>query len=107
MDRAPSQGISEPPSIPEERLRRWLGLLRQPDKLASDDVRALLEAHGALPESPSPLAVGQAGAQLILNAIERLRPEEGAPREEALPHEVLNRCFIEGAKLFQAAALLG
>lgn len=97
----------KPPSVPEERLRRWLGLLRQPDKLASQELQELLRAHGLLPEHPSPLAIGQAGAQLLINAIERLRPKEDATREEALPHEVLNRCFIEGSKLFQAAAVLG
>lgn len=108
IDPSPVKGDHrQPPSVPEERLRRWLGLLRQPDKLASQELQELLRAHDLLPEHPSPLAVGQAGAQLIVNAIESLRPEEDASREESLPHEVLNRCFIDGAKLFQAAAALG
>lgn len=109
IDHTGPQGIDrKPPSVSEERLRRWLGLLRQPDKLATEEIHDLLEAHGLLPENPSPLAIGQAGAQLILEAIERLRPHhDNATREERLPHEVLNRCFIDGAKLFQAAAAMG
>lgn len=93
--------------IPEERLRRWLGLLRQPDKLATEELIEFLEAHEALPENHSPLAIGQAGTQLILNAMERLRPQEPSSREQNLPYEVLTTCFVDGAKLFQAAGRLG
>jgi hypothetical protein len=102
-----STSIEGPNAVSEERLRRWLGLLRQPDKLATEEIEVLLKAHGCMPESQSPLAIGQAGAQLILNAIERLRPSEDAGRSESLPHEVLTRCFIDGAKLFQAAVQMG
>lgn len=100
----PATGASE---LSEDRLRRWLSLLRQPDKLASPEVESLLRMHGRLPKSPAPLAIGQAGAELILEAIERLRPSDDDDRDAALPHEVLYRSFVEGAKLFQAAASLG
>lgn len=39
--------------------------------------------------------------------IERLRPPEGASREEELPYRVLKTCFLEGHKLWQAANKLG
>lgn len=101
IERAPGSVLSE------DSLRRWLAVLRQPDKLALTDIEILLRLHGRMPKSAAPLAVGQAGAELILDAIERLRPPDGADRDAALPHEVLHRSFVEGAKLFQAAAALG
>ncbi len=93
--------------VSEERLRRWLMVLRHPDKLASAEIEELLRAHDRVPESAAPLAVGSAAAELILDAIDRLRPPDDAPKEMGLPHQVLHTCFVDGAKLFQAAACLG
>ena len=91
----------------EVKLRRWLSTLRRPDHLAEPEIVALLEAHGRLPEPPSPMAVGRAAAELLTAAIERLRPPDGASREEQLPYLVLKLCFVDGHKLFQVANRFG
>jgi ATP/maltotriose-dependent transcriptional regulator MalT len=43
----------------------------------------------------------------LIDKIDKLRPADGADRDQALPHLVLKTCFVEGAKLFQAAGILG
>lgn len=88
-------------------MRRWLGLLRHPNRLDSPEMRALLQAHGRLPHSPTPLDVGRAAARFLADAIDRLAAPPEAPAGERLPHSVLRTCFVEGAKLHQAAAKLG
>jgi ATP/maltotriose-dependent transcriptional regulator MalT len=93
-------------SVTEAQLRRWLGLLGRPDQLGAADVAPLLTAHGRMPDSRSPLALGHATAELLLDAIDRLKPSNGG-RDEGLPHQVLQICFVEGNKLFQAATKLG
>jgi ATP/maltotriose-dependent transcriptional regulator MalT len=60
-----------------------------------------------MPENRSPLALGHAAAELLLDAIERLKPSVNGGRDEGLPHQVLQICFVEGNKLFQAATKLG
>lgn len=93
--------------LDEAQLRRWLTQLRRPDQLASVELETLLTAHGRLPPDASSVAIGQAGADLLTDFIENLQPPEGASRDQRLPYEVLRLCFLEGAKLFQAAGKLG
>lgn len=99
--------MSAPLQIDEEKVRRWLGLLRHPNRLDSPDMRALLLAHGRLPQAPTPLDVGRAAARFLSDTIDRLAAPPDAPAGERLPHAVLRTCFVEGAKLYQAAAKLG
>ncbi|MGH9199562.1 MAG: hypothetical protein ACRD1T_28010, partial [Acidimicrobiia bacterium] len=94
-------------SLTDAQLRRWLTLLRRPDQLYSSDMVQLLKAHRRLPSGASEVAVGQAAAALLTETIDRLKPADESDREKALPHLVLTTCFIEGAKLFQAAGRLG
>jgi ATP/maltotriose-dependent transcriptional regulator MalT len=82
-------------------------MLRRPDQMASPEITELLTAHGKLPASMTPSSLGHAAANLLVDTIENLRAPEDAPREQKLPHLVLKTCFIDGAKLFQAAATLG
>lgn len=101
-------GIASTPSLSDEKLRRWLGMLRDPDKLAaSPEMESLLKAHGRFPENPSPLAIGRAGIDLLLGAIESLEPERNGEVSDDLPYRVLHTCFVDGMKLFQAANHLG
>lgn len=103
----PGQPHDEMP-VTEEKLRRWLGLLRQPDRLAEvEDLQLLLEVHDRLPENGSEVHLGRAAADLLRGAIEGLEPTREAPREEWLPYEVLKTCFLEGATRWQAANKLG
>jgi hypothetical protein len=51
-----------------------------------------------MPPTGSPLGVGAAAGDLLVEAIDRLKPEGGARREQELPHLVLNTCFVDGAK---------
>lgn len=88
-------------------LRRWLSLLRRPDRLARTELADLLRDHGIVPAGVSEVAAGEAVARFLTSAIERLRPRGDASRDEQLPHLVLKICFIDGAKLFQAANRLG
>ena len=90
--------------LTEAKLRRWLELLHQPDRLADPDLIRLLRLHGRMPvDATSPRTVGRAGADLLKEKIEGLRPAAGADRMEGLPYRVLSLCFLEGAKVFQAA----
>ncbi|HEX2295120.1 MAG TPA: hypothetical protein VHN37_07410 [Actinomycetota bacterium] len=93
--------------VDEENVRRWLGLLRHPNRLDSPEMRALLRAHGRLPEDATPLDVGRAAARFLIDTIDRLAAPPDAPPGERLPHTVLRTCFVDGAKLYQAAAKLG
>lgn len=95
------------PQVDEEKVRRWLGLLRHPNRLDSPEMRALLAAHGRLPHAPTPLDVGRAATRFLSDTIDRLAAPPDAPASERLPHAVLRTCFVEGAKLYQAAAKLG
>lgn len=93
--------------IDEDKVRRWLALLRHPNRLDSPEIRALLRANGRLPEEANPLDVGRAAARFLADTIDRLAAPPDAPAGERLPHAVLRTCFVEGAKLYQAAAKLG
>lgn len=95
------------PAVDEEKVRRWLGLLRHPNRLDSPEMRALLRAHGRLPADATPLDVGRAAARFLSDTIDRLAAPPDAPASERLPHSVLRTCFVEGAKLYQAASKLG
>jgi ATP/maltotriose-dependent transcriptional regulator MalT len=95
------------PPVDEEKVRRWLGLLRHPNRLDSPEIRALLGAHGRLPGTANPLDVGRAAARFLTDTIDRLAAPPDAPAGEKLPHAVLRTCFVEGAKLHQAASKLG
>lgn len=93
--------------VDEEKVRRWLGLLRHPNRLDSQEMRSLLRAHGRLPEDATPLDVGRAAARFLTDTIDTLAAPPDAAPAERLPHAVLRTCFVEGAKLYQAAAKLG
>lgn len=67
----------------------------------------MLRAHGRLPETRSTLDFGRAAADLLREKIEALRAPPDAGRAQQLPHLVLETCFVDGAKLFQAAGRLG
>ena len=69
-------------------------------------MRALLRAHGHLTIGATAQTVGSAGARLLADSIERLRPARSAPRAEQLPYLVLKTCFVDGAKLRHAALKL-
>lgn len=99
--------MSELTDIPETQLRRWLALLRRPDQLSGPEMVDLLKAHGRMPASTSANAVGHAAVSLLIETIDRLQPPKDAPKEQHLPHLVLKTCFVDGAKLFQAATKLG
>lgn len=101
------RSMSAAPPLDEEIVRRWLGLLRHPNRLDSPEIRALLRAHGRLPPAGSPLDVGRAAVRFLVDTIDRLAPPGDAPAIERLPHAVLRTCFVEGAKLHQAASKLG
>lgn len=104
---APSVATVPDGVVTEEKLRRWLTLLRHPDRLAEmEDIRPLLETHRRLPNG-SGVEVGRAAADLLRDAIEGLEPAPEAPREEWVTYEVLKTCFLDGAKRFQAANKLG
>ena len=87
-------------------VRRWLQLLREPDRLNSPEMRALLQAHGRLPLSDNSQDIGRAAAKFLKEMIGRLKPPPGAPARDALPYRVLVTCFLEGAKLSKAAMQL-
>lgn len=95
-------------AVPTEAdVRRWLSLLRQPDRLAEPDLAALLRARGRLPAAASPIAVGQAARDMLVQAIDRLRPDADGPKHQELPYLVLKTCFVDGAKHVPAAERLG
>lgn len=94
--------------LTEAKLRRWLSLLAQPHRLAElPELEALLETHGRLPDTTSALAIGHAAAEFLTEVIQGLEPPEEAAAEERLPYLVLKTCFLDGAKLWQAANELG
>ncbi|MDQ1711164.1 MAG: serine/threonine-protein kinase PknK [Frankiaceae bacterium] len=101
----PRAAATGPPDV--ATLRRWLGRLDAPDQLAVPELIALLRAHDRLPASSSPLAVGQAAALLLTEAIERLRLPTTAPRHQQLPYQVLKTCFLDRTKRFKAGIHLG
>ncbi len=96
-----------PGVVSDSDVRQWLTLLRRPDKLGQSGLVDLLRDRDRLADHASGAAAGQAAAEFLVASIDRLRPTEGASREERLPHLVLTTCFVEGAKLFQAANRLG
>ena len=93
--------------VSEATIRRWLTLLNQPDRLVDDDLERLLRIHNKLPSTQSQVDIGNAAADLLKEKIERLKPPDGSGRAQQLPHLVLDTCFVQGAKLFQAAGRLG
>jgi ATP/maltotriose-dependent transcriptional regulator MalT len=97
-------GVTE---LTDATVRQWLGMLTRPARLASLEVKDLLFAHGRLPNDASDSTIGQAAADLLLEIIDSLRAPDDATREQRLPHDVLRICFVEGAKVHQAARRLG
>ncbi len=93
--------------LSEDSVRRWLSLLRQPDRLTDPDLHDLLRARGRLPAAASPISVGHAARDLIVQTIDALRPSEDGPRHQHIPYLVLKTCFVEGAKAVSAAERLG
>jgi len=96
-----------PQDVTEAKIRRWLMLLNQPDRLIDEDLERLLRLHNKLPATHSQLDLGKAAADLLREKIDRLKPVDGSGRAQELPYLVLNTCFVQGAKLFQAAGKLG
>lgn len=93
--------------ISDTDLRRWLTLLRRPDRLGGTELAGLLRERGVVPANASDVAAGEATLRFVRDTIERMRPADGAPRDQQLPHLVLKTCFVDGVKLFQAANRLG
>jgi ATP/maltotriose-dependent transcriptional regulator MalT len=91
----------------EDDVRRWLTDLRRPDRLGGPEVVELLRARGRRPTAGSPLGVGAAAREMLLEAIDRLKPEGRVSREQELPYLVLRTCFVDGAKHVAAAERLG
>lgn len=88
-------------------VRRWLRDLREPHRLVDPALTDLLVATQRMPIGTSPLALGRAAAELLHDAIDRLRPEEGASRKAQLLYGVLQTCFVDGTKIEAAAERLG
>jgi ATP/maltotriose-dependent transcriptional regulator MalT len=103
--RAAGVDVSAEPDL--ATLRRWLRSVSRPERLADADAVALLRSHERLPAAGSPVAVGEAAAHLIVEAVERLRVPTTAPRQQQLPYLVLKICFLDEAKRYTAAARLG
>jgi ATP/maltotriose-dependent transcriptional regulator MalT len=80
------------------QLRRWLRNLRTPYELDDPALVKLLGQHGRMPSNDAPLDVGQAAAQLLADAIERLRPAADSPRQDQMPYLVLKTCYVERRK---------
>jgi hypothetical protein len=93
--------------ISETELRRCLSWLRRPDRLGSTELGTILRARGLVSTTASDLSVGKATAHFLAEAIERVRPPQGAEHDQQLPHLVLKTCFLDGAKMFLAAQRLG
>ncbi|MDQ1712817.1 MAG: hypothetical protein QOE45_2267 [Frankiaceae bacterium] len=88
-------------------VRRWLRDLREPHRLADPVMVGMLTSMDRLPGGSSPLAAGRAAAEVLTEAIERLRPAPGASRKAQLLSNVLRTCFVDGATLESAADRLG
>ncbi|MDQ1713339.1 MAG: hypothetical protein QOE45_2789 [Frankiaceae bacterium] len=99
--------VPEVTGLTDATVRQWLGMLTRPARLASPEVKELLRVHGRLPDAASDATVGQSAADLLLEIINSLRAPDDATREQRLPHDVLTLCFVEGAKVHQAARRLG
>jgi hypothetical protein len=93
----------EPPTthITDAQLRRWLALLVQPHRIGGPSLTRLLERHGRLPQSRSPVAIGAAAAQLLTEKVEALDPGADAARERRLPYLVLEACFMTSNRHFE------
>jgi hypothetical protein len=91
--------------VDDKAVRRWLANLRRPERLDDPALAALLRAHGRATHAG--LRGARDAAAFLREKIDALRPAEGAPSSEQLPHRVLTMCFVEGRKSFQAAARLG
>lgn len=97
-----------PPRVPDENeVRRWLMVLRQPDRLAETSLVDLLRDQGRLDAERSGVEAGEAAGAALVAAIERLRPGPGSSREAQLPYLVLHSSFLAGMKREQAASRLG
>ncbi len=95
-------------NVPAEAdVRLWLTCLRQPDRLAETSLVDLLREQGRLPSTDSGVELGRAAAAALTQSIERLRPADGASREEQLPYDVLHTAFLADLKRVQAASRLG
>lgn len=92
---------------PVEAVRKWVGVLEHPDRLVDPTMVELLRLTSRLPVGGSRIEVGRAGAGLILEAIDRLRPGDAAGFRERLLHSVLDTCFVQRVKAESAAARLG
>jgi hypothetical protein len=88
--------------------RRWLNLLEHPDRLGQDAVlRQVLGALGRLPAQPTPLLVGRAGVQLLVEVAVALGAERPAGPRDAFAQQVLRTWVLDRLKLDTAARRLG
>lgn len=105
--RMPATPVGELGRPTEAGLRRWLGLLDQPDRLVDLELEGVLRRAGRLPAGSSPITVGKAGAEYLQELIERLRAPGQASLKERLPYLVLSSCFVKRTKSWQVANQLG
>lgn len=91
------------PLLSEPQLRKWLRLLKQPDRLDEPLARALLERHARLPHPLTAHDIGLALVTLIREKIDELDPGSDAGRDSRLPYLVLHISFVRGTKVFQGA----
>lgn len=90
-----------------EDVRRWLSAMRDPDRLVDPVMVEMLRLLGRFPTGASRAAVGQAAADLLTTAIERLKPARPSGRRERTAYQILRTCYVEGAKAQRATELLG
>ncbi|MDQ1712076.1 MAG: hypothetical protein QOE45_1526 [Frankiaceae bacterium] len=92
---------------PVDAVRRWVAALDDPERLVDPALVELLRLTSRLPVGASRVEVGRAGAGLLRETVERLRPADDAGYKERLAHRVLVMCFVEGVKAESAAVRLG
>lgn len=102
--------VEVPPSElfpPLDAVRRWMGALHDPVRLADPVMVEVVRQLCRLPPGGSRLEVGRAGVCLIREAIGRLEPVGSVGHRERLAYSVLDICFVRGVKAKTAAARLG
>ena len=105
-DGSPSQVEPGGQSELASNLRRWLRYLDAPERLQDGGLLDLLQRHGRMPASAVPAVVGRAGAELLKEAIERLRAGPEASRRQRLPYHLLKALFLDGTSRTKVAASL-
>jgi ATP/maltotriose-dependent transcriptional regulator MalT len=104
---AGGKGTDGDPFPPVAAIRHWLTLLHEPDRMVDTDLVELLKRTGRLPSSPTRVAVGRNGAELLKQVIDGLAPNSTAPRSDYTAYQVLRACFLDGLKARAASAKVG